>query len=430
MRRKIDHILEQWRKQANKRLPILLYGARQVGKTYAIKQLGTEQFKNMVYLNFENDVVLSELFLDRISPEYLIPRIEKYFNCIIIPDETLIFLDEVQACERALTSLKYFAEEAPEYHVIAAGSLLGVALNRGKYSFPVGKVQILNMYPMDFEEYLWAKEETYLSETIREHFLSNQPFSEILHSRALLLYHEYLMIGGMPAVVLSSLQDEKGIPYTDMQELILNAYMGDTAKYTTNMEAVRIQGAYDSMTMQLAKDNKKFQYKLIKSGARASQYGDSIDWLIRSGIVLQCTRCVQGSMPPSAYRDLASFKLYFSDVGLLFKKSNMRLNAITTGENNLFKGALIENYTACALKSNGYELLYWTSENTAEVDFVIVRDDGVIPIECKAGTHVKAKSLTVYSEKYAPTYSIRISERNFGLQSGIKSVPLYAVFCI
>lgn len=329
-----------------------------------------------------------------------------------------------------MTSLKYFAEEAPEYHVIGAGSLLGVALNRGKYSFPVGKVQIITMYPMDFEEYLWARGEEYMVDEIRKHFESNVPFSEAMHIRAVQFYHDYLMVGGMPAVVLSSLQTKNVIFYADMQELILAAYMGDMPKYTINNEAVRIQSTYDSMTTQLARDNKKFQFKLIKSGARTSQYGDSIDWLVRSGIVLQCTKCEQGYMPPNAYRDLSSFKLYFSDIGLLFRKSNMRMEAIANGEHNLFTGALIENYIACELKSNGYELLYWASENTAEVDFIIVKDDAVIPIESKAGTHVKAKSLMIYHDKYHPPYAIRISERNFGMQNGIKAVPLYAVFCV
>ncbi|HKM22228.1 MAG TPA: AAA family ATPase [Lachnospiraceae bacterium] len=430
MKRKIQDKLEEWAKSELERLPILIYGARQVGKTYVMKELGREYFKNTVYANFENDTALGEIFDGNISPETIIPKLEKYFNTQIIPRETLIIFDEIQACERALTAMKYFAEEAPEYHLIAAGSLLGVALSRGKYSFPVGKVQILNMYPLDFEEFLWARGQNFLAESIREHFDTNQAMPEATHSTALQYYYDYLVIGGMPAVVLSSLADYVGIPTEDMQDLILAAYMGDMTKYTINTETIRIRGAYESLTSQLAKDNKKFQYKMIKSGARASQYGDSIDWLIQSGIVLSCVKSEQGYMPPNAYRDLSSFKLYFSDIGLLTRKANITLGTIQGAESNIFKGALIENYVAAILKSNGYELLYWTSNQEAELDFLIVKDGSVIPIECKAGDHVKAKSLMVYQEKYHPSYCIRISARNFGYIKEIKSVPLYAVHCI
>lgn len=306
--------------------------------------------------------------------------LEKYYHIQIVPDQTLIIFDEIQMCERALTSLKYFAEEAPEYHVIAGGSLLGVALKREQFSFPVGKVQMLTMYPMDFEEYLWAKGKELLAEEIRQ--------------------------------------------------MILNAYIADMAKYAKTTETVKIFAAYDSLPVQLARDSKKFQYKLIKSEARASQYGDSIDWLVRSGIVNKCNKCTQGFMPPAAYQDLSAFKLYYSDLGLLSARTGMTEQALLATESERFRGIYAENYVACALAANGYELFYWESEGTAEVDFVIVREGRVIPVECKAGEHVKAKSLMVYREKYAPAYCIRISGRNFGMADGIKSVPLYAVFCI
>lgn len=430
MHRKILADLEKWAEVQAERLPILIYGARQVGKTYVMKALGDSKYENTVYLNFENDSMLRGLFAGKMSPDYIIGNIERYLDVQIIPYQTLIIFDEIQACESALTCLKYFAEEAPEYHVIAAGSLLGVALNRGGYSFPVGKVNIYNMYPMDFEEFLWAKNETYLAESIREHYENNRIMGDAIHQYALQLYYEYLRTGGMPAVVASDVVLNPAITGSEMQELLLAAYMGDMSKYAENTEVIKTQGTFESLTMQLAKENKKFQYKLIKSGARASQYGDSIEWLIKAGIVLQCTKCEQGLMPPNAYRDLSAFKLYFSDVGLLFKKSNMQFEKMINGENNLFKGTLVENYVAQALKSNGYELLYWESGNTAEVDFIIVKDGEVIPVECKSGLHVKSKSLGIYQEKYKPLYSIRISMRNFGLTEGIKSVPLYAVYCI
>jgi predicted AAA+ superfamily ATPase len=243
-------------------------------------------------------------------------------------------------------------------------------------------------------------------------------------------YKQYLIVGGMPASVLSYVTPNATLKNDEIRQMILNSYIADMAKYATSSEKIKIIAAYESLQMQLARDNKKFQFKLIKSGARASQYGDAIDWLISAGIVNKCTKCAEGFMPPSAYQDLASFKLYYSDTGLLAAKTNMTLEAIDYEESNHFRGIFTENYAACALKANKYELLYWESDGTAEVDFLIIKDSRVLPVECKAATHVKSKSLMVYRDKYKPAYCIRISARNFGLVDGIKSVPLYAVFCV
>lgn len=212
--------------------------------------------------------------------------------------------------------------------------------------------------------------------------------------------------------------------------MLLDSYIADMAKYALPSETVKIFSTYDSLPSQLAKDSKKFQYKLIKNGARASQYGDSIDWLIRAGIVNKCVKCTQGFMPPSAFLDLSAFKLYYSDTGIMSARTGMNLERLMSNEAERFRGIFAENYTACALRTNGYELLYWESDGTSEVDFLIIKDDHVIPVECKSGNHVKSRSLSVYKEKYHPAYSIRISTRNFGMADQIKSVPLYAVFCI
>ena len=430
MKRKIFEKLLQWKQHKIDRLPLLIYGARQVGKTYAIKEFGYEYFKNIVYVNFELDDGITSYFEGNLSPEYLIDILEKYYHTTIIPDHTLIIFDEIQICEQALTSLKYFAENAPEYHVIGAGSLLGVAINRNNYSFPVGKVQIFHMHPLDFEEYLWAKGKELLGDTIKNHFITNREMKESLHKEALQEYYQYLITGGMPAVVLAHISPNPTISELEVKNLILYAYISDMAKYANNSENIKIKAAYESLPMQLAKDNKKFQYKMIKSGARSSLYGTSIDWLIQSGIVLNCNKCIEAYMPPSAYQNLSSFKLYFSDVGLLAAKTKMTLAAISNIESNRFMGAFTENYVACALICNGYDLFYWESSGIAEIDYLIIKEDHVIPIECKAGDHVKAKSLEVYKQKYEPIYSIRISTRNFGFNNGIKSVPLYAVFMI
>ena len=430
MKRKIMQQLRQWVKATAGRMPLLLYGARQVGKTYVMQELGSEQFKNTVYVNFEAEQNIRAFFDADIRANAVIRLLEQYFHTMIISGETLIIFDEIQMCERALTSLKYFAEEAPEYHVIAAGSLLGVAINRQQHSFPVGKVQMLTMYPMDFEEYLWAGNKELLADTIREHFESNLAMPQTLHDEALNEYYQYCIVGGMPAAVAAYFCSTPTIGQAQLRQMLLDSYIADMTKYAKEGESVRIFAAYDSLPSQLARESKKFQYKLIKSGARASQYGDSIDWLIRAGIVNKCVKCTQGFMPPSAFLDLTAFKLYYSDTGLLSARTQMNLERLLGVESERFRGIYAENYVACALKSNGYELLYWESDGKAEVDFLIIRDDHVIPVECKAGDHVKAKSLNVYREKYHPHYSIRISTRNFGMVDQIRSVPLYAVFCI
>ncbi len=411
-------------------MPLLLYGARQVGKTYVLQQLGSEQFKNTVYVNFEAEQNIRAFFDADIHANAVVRMLEQFFHTPIIPGETLIIFDEIQMCERALSSLKYFAEEAPEYHVVAAGSLLGVAINRQQYSFPVGKVQMLTLYPMDFEEFLWAGNKELLADTIRKHFESNHVMPDTLHDEAMNEYYQYCIVGGMPAAVAAYFCSAPTIGQLEIRQMLLDSYIADMTKYAKEGESVRIFAAYDSLPSQLAKESKKFQYKLIKSGARASQYGDSIDWLIRAGIVNKCVKCTQGFMPPSAFLDLSAFKLYYSDTGLLSARTQMNLDRLMSVESERFRGIYAENYVACALKSKGYELLYWESDGKAEVDFLIIRDDHVIPVECKAGDHVKAKSLNVYREKYHPAYSIRISTRNFGMVDQIRSVPLYAVFCI
>lgn len=430
MKRKITETLYEWKKEKKGRMPLLIYGARQVGKTFEMREFGAVSYKNTVYVNFETDERIGKYFDTDIHPDYIVSILEKYYETMIIPGDTLIIFDEIQSCERALTCLKYFQEEAPEYHVIAAGSLLGVAINRDKYSFPVGKVQMATMYPMDLEEVLWAKGKQLLADTIREHFENNEPMNELLHEEAMHEFYHYCIVGRMPAAVKADITSNSPINQSEIRQMLLNSYIADMTKYADKSDTIRIFEAYDSLPAQLAKDTKKFQYKLIKSGARASQYGDAIDWLIRSGIVHKCVKSSQGFYPIAAYQDLTAFKLYYSDMGIMSARIGMSLEAMTSKESEHFRGILTENYVSIALKSKGYDLHYWESDSIAEVDFLIQRDNHVIPVECKAGEHVKAKSLMVYMKKYDPAYAIRISARNFGFVKGIKSVPLYSVFCI
>ncbi|MBF0316271.1 MAG: ATP-binding protein [Oligoflexia bacterium] len=431
MKRKFASTLLQWKAKKNQeRMPLVLGGARQVGKTYILNQFGKENYKNIVYVNFEANLVAASYFEQDISPKRVLQLLEVHFETEIIPGETLVIFDEIQLCERALTSLKYFCEDANQYHVVAAGSLLGVAINREKYSFPVGKVEIQNLFPLDFEEFLWAVEKKQLADEIINSYLNNSPLPEVLHLLALDLYKSYLIVGGMPAVILEYVQNFKISNVPNIQSNILNAYVADMAKYASNSESVKIRAAYNSIPAQLAKENKKFQYKVVQKGGTASLFGVAIDWLTFSGVVLKCHKIEHAYMPPSAYCDLSSFKLYMGDVGLLITKSAIAQQAILSPieSGNTFLGAIAENYVAQALHTNGHTLYYWESDHLAEVDFVIQKEEKIIPVEVKAGSNIRSRSLSVYCSKYSPEYAIRISSKNFGLENKIKSVPLYAVF--
>ncbi|MBP3285195.1 MAG: ATP-binding protein [Clostridia bacterium] len=430
MKREIMKDLLKW-KESNHRKPLIVHGARQVGKTYSVKEFGKQNYDNMIYVNFETNKELSKQIDESIDVHYIINKLELFFGEKIIPGKTLVFFDEIQANERALTSLKYFCEDAPEYHVIAAGSLLGIAINRENYSFPVGKVQMLNMYPLSFQEFLMAVNRENLIEEIRRHFETDERMDNNLHELCLRLYRTYLIVGGMPEVVQTYLEEEKVIAVLDVQAMILDSYVRDMTKYATNSESNKIVAAFDSIPVQLAKDNPKFQYKVISRGATSSLFGPAILWLKNSGIVNQVFK-VNPQIPLEMYKDLASFKLYMSDVGLFVNKAGYPLYQVdlSSQPTMISMGPLTEHYVANELKVNGYEAYYWESEGKAEVDFIIQRDMNVVPIEVKSGIQIKSRSLDLYRKTFQPEYAIRISERNFGFENGIKSVPLYAVFCI
>ena len=429
MRRKLTQKLLKWKDQKADRMPLLLYGARQVGKTHILNELGDAYYKNTVYINFERMELAHDFFRGDIDPGRILRLLEEYMHTMITPGDTLIIFDEIQSCERALTSLKYFAEEAPAYHIAAAGSLLGVAVNRGRYSFPVGKVYIETLYPLDLEEFLLACDETLLLQMIAEHFQSMTPMPDAWHDKAMEYYRMYTITGGMPAVVNHFIQNDKiTIGVKDMQELIIHSYISDMSRYASPGDTVKIIASYESIPAQLAKDNKKFQYKVVKKGGNASLFGDSLEWLSTAGLIHKCAK-TQGLTPPAIYADPSSFKIYMNDVGLLSCKNNLSFDHLLS-EERLFTGGLAENYTACQLKANGYKLYYWESDNRAEVDFLTQIGEQIIPVEVKANLHSKSKSLEVYRSKYKPEYSIRISGKNFGFGNGIKAIPLYAAYLI
>ena len=430
MKRKITQQLVEW-KNSSARKPLILNGARQVGKTFILREFGRENYKNTVYVNLESNGTVASMFNDDISPSKLIKYLEAETGERILPNETLIILDEIQSCERAVTSLKYFCEEAPDYHIAAAGSLLGVAINRNQTSFPVGKVNVLRLFPLDFEEFLTATGNDLLIDEITECYTQMSPINEGLHQKALDLYHDYLIIGGMPEAVKAFIETNSYIDASLVQSSIIDSYTADMAKYASNSEAVKSRACYNSIPAQLAKDNKKFQYKVVQKGGSSSIFGASLEWLKQAGVILECQRVDQGNMPLPVYADQTSFKIYMSDVGLLVNKSQMSVNTIITGESNIFMGAVTENYIAQQLASKNYPLYYWTVANSqAELDFVLQKNDKIYAIEVKKGEHVRSRSLSVFKQKYSPDYAIRFSQKNFGKTEDVISIPLYAAFLL
>ena len=431
MYRKIMSYLETWQESTHRK-PLILQGARQVGKTYSVLEFGRTHYDNVAYFNFETNPKLNKTFEENISPDYLIPILSHIAGQTIVKEKTLIVFDEVQLCERALTSLKYFCEDAPDYHIIVAGSLLGVAVNRAKFSFPVGKVDIKTLYPMDMEEFMLALGEDNLVSQIKESFVSDKPLPSALHDAAMQLYRQYLVVGGMPECVMLYAETKDYILVRHTQDTILASYLNDMSKYNNLNEIRKIRLTYDNITVQLSKKNTRFQYKLIKKGGRASEFENAIEWLCLSGIVSQVYRVGQIKKPLENYRDIDAFKIYVSDMGLLCAKKDVAANDILymVDELNDFKGGMTENYVNVQLLINGYNTYYWQSERGAEIDFVIQREGKLIPIEVKSADNTRAKSLKVYMDTFSPEYAIKLSSKNFGFEDNKKIVPLYAAFCI
>lgn len=431
MKRKIMDSLCQWRTKEG-RMPLVLNGARQVGKTYILEEFGKQFYAHTVRFNLEADTRARAVFEEDLNPQNIILQLESISSQRILPHETLLILDEIQASERALTALKSFCEQAPEYHVCAAGSMLGVAIHREKFSFPVGKVDELQLFPLDFEEFLWALSKDSLAEQIRQHAVNNTKMPTAMHEEALALWRQYMVVGGMPAVVAEYARTNSVVHVADIQQRILNEYVADMAKYASPTTSVKIRACYNSIPAQLAKENHKFQYKVVQRGGSATIFGESIEWLNYAGVVLKCQEVEKAMIPLAAYTELGDFKLYMSDIGLLIMKSGMPSSMLLspTPIDNTFMGAIAENYVAQALAARQIPLYYWRNNNTAELDFLLQRDPAIIPIEVKKGVHTRAKSMNQFRQTYHPELAIRISQKNFGLEEGLRSVPFYAVFCM
>jgi len=409
------------------RKPLIVQGARQVGKTWLIKEFGKTEFEQTVYINFEKEVHLQNLFLQDLKPQRIITTLEAFFQTKIIPENTLIVFDEIQSAPKGLTSLKYFCEDAPEYYIVASDSLLGMNLHN-KVSFPVGKVNFLYMYPMNFYEFLLAVDEKGMATVLEKKQWDLLPvFTEKYKEN--LRYYYY--IGGMPEVVNDFAANRDWRNIRIKQEEILTTYENDFSKHAPLDVVPRLNMVWQNIPAQLDKENKKFIYGVMKEGARAKDYELAIQWLIDSGILLKSYRISKPNMPLIAYQDLSAFKLFFNDVGLLAAKSRLDSKSVVGG-NTLFtefKGALTEQFVMQQLRAAGIDYIgYWTNDkSTAEVDFVIQHEGEIIPIEVKAAENTKAKSFKLFCEKYQPSTAIRTSLSDYRKESWMTNVPLYIV---
>ncbi len=423
MHRKIMNDLMKWKNDKNRK-PLILRGARQVGKTYIIKQFGNENYDGVAYFNFDHDTELYNLFENTKDPKRILEQLSFIYGKSIVPEKTLIVFDEIQECPNALNSLKYFEEEANEYHIISAGSLLGIRLSHT--SFPVGKVDFLDMYPMTFSEFLKADNCENLVEYMDSiNKIDNIP--DIFFDRLSEKLKAYFIIGGMPEAVNSWVEEKNMEKVNKIQENILRAYESDFSKHTTNIEANRISIIWNSVPSQISKENKKFLYQVAKEGARAREYEGALNWLKDANIVYKIYNVKKPSMPLISYNDLSAFKIYLNDVGLLRKMTNLDSKIVVEG-NKLFeefKGALTENYVIQTLSSIGLQPYYFTFDNRYEIDFMLQYKNDIIPIEVKSSENINNTSLKIYNEKYNPNIRIRFSMRNFNKDDNLINIPLF-----
>lgn len=433
MKRKIYNQLIEWKNnKINK--PLLILGVRQCGKTYIINEFCQNEYKNYLKINLleRNDVV--NLYKENINSEEKYKRLKAMINFDFDKENSILFIDEIQESEELISELKYFCEEHNNVRIICAGSLLGVKLKRLTKSFPVGKVYIKNMYPMDFEEYLIANDENFLIESIKECFVNNKPMLS-LHTKALKYYNSYLLTGGMPESVLNLININGDYIKYDKNIIsnIIESYFDDMKKYIqTQTEALRIRALYESLPSQLSNSSHKFQYSKLNTGAKSRDYELPLDWLLSANMIqkVNCVKTIE--KPLKGFEDSDTFKLFLSDIGILNNLLNISINDILNDNLKIYKGIITENYVANQLLANEIPLFYWKNKQNVEVDFLIETKDGIIPIEVKSSDNTQSKSLKIYNGLFNPPYAIRMSTKDFGYNSEtkIKSVPLYATFLI
>lgn len=434
MKRKIYESLLEW-KNSEEIMPAMVLGVRQCGKTYIIEEFCKNEFSQFVEINlFERKDIVN---LYKTSKSSLDKFKELKINLGVDLEEegTILFIDEIQECEELIQELKYFCEKQNKVKIICAGSLLGVKLGRMNCSLPVGKIKRFNMYPMDFEEFLWALGENMLAAEIRKCYLSSIALGESLHEKALDIYKAYQIVGGMPKNVSNYVSVNRDYIRMDhsILEDIKNEYYDDFKKHVdNNSDSLKIEETYKSIPSQLSNESNKFQYSKVRKGGRASEYTTVLSWLSSANLVNISYRVTLPDIPLEGFKDRNTFKLFISDIGILNNMLGIKEVDILNDNLSLYKGAITENYVANQLVYNKYNLYYWQSDGIAEIDFLLYTENGIVPVEVKAADNTKAKSLKTYIDKFNPKYAIRISTKNFGYnpETKIKSVPLYAVFCI
>ena len=420
----LDELIK-W-KNSKYRKPLILKGARQIGKTYILKQFGEENYENVAYFNFDHDEELYNLFENTKNPKRILEQLSFVCGKAIKPEKTLIIFDEIQECPNALNSLKYFQEEANEYHIVSAGSLLGIRLSHT--SFPVGKVDFMNMYPMTFSEFLIADNCENLVEYMKQiKKIENIP--DIFFNQLEEKLKVYFIIGGMPEVVKLWVEEKDIELVNTTQENILKAYESDFSKHTTNNEANKISLIWNSIPSQLAKENKKFLYQAIKEGARAREYESALNWLNDANLIYKVYNITKNDFPLKAYKYLSSFKIYMNDVGLLRRMSNLDSKIVVEGDKLFreFKGAFTENYVLNTLNTIYEEAPNYYTFDRHEIDFVIQNKNKIIPIEVKSNKSTNNISLTRYNEKYKTDLSIRVSMNNLSKNEKILNIPLFLI---
>lgn len=418
--------LMKW-KQSKRRKPLMIEGARQVGKTWLMKEFGRQAYADTVYINFDSNSRMAELFSSDLDTDRLIMGLELYAGRKIHPESSLLIFDEVQEVPRALSSLKYFYENAPQYHIVCAGSLLGIALHQGT-SFPVGKVDFLKLYPLSFKEFLMATDKERFAE-----LLDKRDFQMITSFKQTYIdaLKQYYFVGGMPEAVQSFTENKDFNEVREIQKRILAAYEQDFSKHAPNEIVPRLRMLWNSIPSQLAKENKKFIYGLVREGARAKDYETAVMWLSDCGLIHKVSRVNAAGIPLRAYEDLKAFKLFVVDVGLLGCMAGLRQRTLLDG-NDLFvefKGALTEQYVCQQLKAiQDLDVYYYTNNRgSCEVDFVVDTGELIVPVEVKAEINLKAKSLRTYQEKFAPKISVRTSMADYKNEAWLVDLPLYAI---
>lgn len=425
IQREIIQELKKWKDRKNRK-PLILKGTRQTGKTWIMREFGKQYFDFTAEFNFDKTAELAEIFERTKDVKRILNDLTLFTNVPVVPGKTLIIFDEIQESNGALNSLKYFCEDAPEYHIVAAGSLLGVSIKKKKMSVPVGKVEILNMRPISFKEFLREADETiynYIENTTRI-----EPLPEIVFNRLQEEFRRYQICGGMPEAVVSLFENLGMDAVENVLQNILNLYTMDFSKYADAAQIARINNIWDSLPSQLAKENRKFIYKVVKTGARAREYEDALLWLEEAGLVYRIYNVSKPGIPLSAYRDVSAFKLYAFDCGILRRLAKLSPEVLLSGHLGFteFKGAIAENTILQLIEPQFDDKpYYWASGNKAEIDLLLQSSSQIIPVEIKSENRVSGKSLSVYNNKFAPEIRIRFSMKNLHIENGLVNIPSF-----